>query len=508
MGRFTNYIILSFLLSLLLISGFGSWLSAQDLENQDKPNIILIYIDDMGYSDVAEYGKEYGQNLTETPNMDRLVKEGKKFTSAYASAPLCSPSRAALLTGKTPARLNFEFVTKNETDDYSWDDEEWIKKFEGYELVPPPFTLNLPLEEVTVAEALKKGGYETAISGKWHVAAHNEHYLGWSSDFGPEHQGFDFTAETFGSHPYSYIVGGEKKNSKEYKKGEYPVDALTDRAVDFIKKDHQKPFFLYVSHYYVHTPVEVNVQWLIDKYRKKAGPDLSEERVVYAAFVEIVDHYVGQLLDAIDKEDLTDDTVVILTSDNGGHPVYAFTRPFRGSKWNVYEGGIRVPFIVRWPGVANAGSESDGLVSQIDLKPTFMELAGVENYEQGLDGKSIVPLFYDDEIDTFKNRTLYWHFPYYHPEGGEFEKTQSHIGLETGYVSQTLPQSAMRKGNLKLVYFYDGDKAELYDLAKDPSEQNDLSSERPWDTQMMKAELLQKLHEAGARFPRVNSKKN
>jgi len=477
---------------------------AQNPETQEKPNIVLIYIDDMGFSDISAYGTPYGQDLIETPNLDQLVSEGKKFTNAYAAAPLCTPSRVGLLTGRTPARLNFEFVTKFKEDQYSWDDPEWREKWSAHKLLPPPFTLNLPLEEVTIAEALGEAGYETAITGKWHVATHYQHYKGWSPTHGPEQQGFDFAAETFGSHPYAYTVEKKEEEHNDYQIGEYPTDELTNRAIDFIKQGHDQPFFLFVSHYYVHTPIDTNARWLLEKYRKKTGPDVSEERILYAAFVETLDFYVGQVLDAIATENLRDNTVVVLTSDNGGHPGFAFMRPFRGSKWNLYEGGIHVPMIVRWPGVVEAGSETNMPVSQVDFMPTFMELVNAEKSDIELDGQSIVPILTDNTTDEFKDRSLYWHFPYYHPEGNTFEEARRDIGIEDGYVSRTTPQSAIRKGDLKLIYFYDEERAELYDLSKDPSEKNDLNLLRPWDTEAMKAELFRKLKEAGARYPRVH----
>jgi len=492
-------------LALGVLLSFTAYIgSAQNQEVEEKPNIVLIYIDDMGFSDISAFGSPYGQDLIETPNIDQFASEGKKFTSAYASAPLCTPSRLGLLTGRTSARLNFEFVTKFEENEYSWDDPEWQNHWSDHELLPPPFTLNLPLEEVTIAEALKKTGYETAISGKWHVAAHHEHYKGWSPTHGPTQQGFDFAAETFGSHPYAYTVGKSEVEEKDYQTGEYPVDELTNRAIDFIEQDHNQPFFLFVSHYYVHTPVDTNAKWLLEKYRKKAGPDVSDERILYAAFVETLDFYVGQIIDAIASKDLQDNTVVVLTSDNGGHPGFAFTRPFRGSKWNLYEGGIRVPMIVRWPGVVASGSETDLPVSQVDFMPTFMELANAEKSNKKLDGRSILSILKNKPTDEFKDRFLYWHFPYYHPEGNAFKKARTEIGVEDGYVSRTVPQSAIRKGDLKLIYFYDEKRSELYDLSRDPSEQNDLSLVRPWDTQAMKAELFKKLNEANARFPRLN----
>jgi arylsulfatase A-like enzyme len=494
---------------LLLLAGSsyvcGTYILASDSTSNDKPNIILIFADDLGYSDVSCYGAEYGNTFTETPNLDRLASEGMKFTNAYASAPICSPSRAALLTGKSPARLRFEFVTKYEGETFSWDSASWKMKFEDRELTCPPYTTTLPLEEETIAERLKENGYTTGMVGKWHVAPHHKKYQGWSLTHGPDHQGFDWTAESFGAHTYGYSKNDKKK---DYKKGEYPDDELTNKAIEFIGMEHQEPFFLFASHYFVHTPIDSRLDWLIDKYKKKSlksNEDVPERVIQYAAFVDRLDHYVGQLLDAIDEKGLAENTLVIFTSDNGGHPSFAFNRPFRGSKWNLYEGGVREPFIVRWPGVVEKGTICDAPVVQMDLLPTFTEICGnVNNPISEIDGISILPLFKGEVKHEIEDRTLVWHFPYYHPEGGEYDKAIDEIGIEDRAVSKTTPQSSIRKGNYKLIYFYDSNKVELYDLGKDIQERNDLSKSRPWDANKLESELFMYLNKVNARFPRRN----
>jgi len=483
----------------------GTYLFASESQRKDKPNILLIYADDLGYSDVGCYGEEYGNTFTETPNIDRLASQGMKFTSAYAPAPICSPSRAALLTGKSPARLGFEFVTKYEGDTFSWESESWKKKFEDRALICPPYTTTLPLEEVTIAERLKANGYSTGMVGKWHVAPHHKIYQGWSLTHGPVQQGFDYTAETFGAHTYAYA---ESDDNKDYKKGKYPHDELTGKAIEFIAKDHHKPYFLFVSHYFVHTPIDKRLDWLIDKYRKKASKineDLPESVIQYAAFVDRLDYYVGELLDAIDENGQADNTVVIFTSDNGGHPSFAFNRPFRGSKWNLYEGGVRVPFLVRWPGAVEKGTECDAPVIQMDLLPSFDEISGNKCHSNGeIDGLSILPLLKGEEIPGIKDRTLVWHFPYYHPEGEAYDKAKDGIGLEDRELSKTRPQSSIRKGNYKLIYFYDTKEVELYDLGEDIQESIDLSRSRPTDAANLQSELLDYLNQVNARFPRRN----
>jgi uncharacterized sulfatase len=470
-----------------------------------RPNILLIYVDDMGYSDVGIYGRRYGNMLTETPNIDKLAAGGMMFLQAYAAAPLCSPSRAALLTGKSPARLNFEFVTKYEDDQYAWDDENWAAHWAGRKLLPPPFTLNLPLEEITIAEALGATGYTTGMAGKWHVAAHHKFYKDWSPTHGPAQQGFAYAKETFGAHPYSYRSTDGLGVFGEFKAGQYPDDSLTNEAISFIRQNHENPFFLFVSHYYVHYPVDTKAEWLIGKYRAKAGEGTTEARIKYAAFVDMADHYIGQLLDALDSADLAKNTLVIFTSDNGGHSEYAFTRPFRGSKCNLYEGGIRVPMIARWPGVVSEQSTTSVPVMQTDLMPTLLEIAGSEGVADGqLDGLSILPVFKDPETPKLDERIMYWHFPYYHPEGSRYEQARVEIGVEDQYISRSSPQSAIQRGDMKLIYFYEDERAELYDLSEDIAEQNNLAAERPDVLNSMKKELFFQLANVGARFPRPN----
>lgn len=489
-----HYILYSTLLS---VPAYTSLLTAQ---NQDRPNIILIYADDLGYSDVGCYGKEYGNDFTETPNIDRLAKEGISFTNAYASAPISSASRAGLLTGEYPARLGFEFVTSYEQNAVSWESDVWKKKFEGKKLLPPPIKLNLPLEETTMAEMLRNNDYQTAIVGKWHLAAHYKIYNGWDPQFGPKQRGFDWTADTFGAHPYGF----SKKNKSGINTDVYPYDELTNQAVGFLKEKHEKPFFLFVSHYYVHTPIDVRSKELIEKYRKKAAGTQTEDRIQYAAFVEQFDHYVGQLLNAIDSTNLRENTLVIFTSDNGGHPIYSFTRPFRGSKWNLYEGGIRIPFIARWPSHTKSGSSCSQPIIQLDLMRTFYELCCAKNiyYENKFDGISILPYLDGVKNEKNKDRTLVWHFPYYHPEGDVYNSSEEKIGREDGFISKTKPQSALRKGDYKLIYFYDDETSELYNIKNDPSESIDLSKKESRMKRKLEKELLSSLKGMNARFPK------
>lgn len=477
-------------------------------QNSEKPNIILIYADDLGYSDVAAFGKEYGYDFIETPNIDKLASQGMRFTSAYSPAPICSASRAAILTGKSPARLGFEFVTMGKGEQYNWEDEEWLDKFKDKSLICPPYTLSLPLEETTIAEALNKYDYTTGIVGKWHVAPHYKKYLGWSPTLGPLQQGFDWGKETFGAHPYQKSV--EKKELEKYtEQGQFPVDSITEGAIQFLK-EHQSdknPFFLYVSHYYVHTPIGNNVEWLIKKYRKKAkGKKIPFKKIKYAAFVELFDHYVGQLLDEVDELSLAENTLVVFTSDNGGNPSFAYNGPYRGSKWNLYEGGVRIPMIARWPGKIEKASVCNVPLIQTDFFPTFIDLAGgsVKDFssKDELDGISVKSLFLDKKVPKeLKDRTFIWHFPYYHPEGERFYNAKKEIGVNDGYISQTRPQSSIRKNNQKLIYFYEDQNFEFYNLDDDKAESSEIKSK---EAEELKNELLTILKKKEARIPKQN----
>ena len=352
----TSYLFLLLMLCLLQIS---------PVHAAQRPNILFILADDLAWSDLGCYGHAWH----ETPHLDRLARAGMRCTDAYAPAPICSASRASILTGKSTARLGFEFVTK--------DAPGRQQRQAGQALATPPFTLNLPLSEITMAEHLGDASYETAFFGKWHLNAHHGGYLGWSPTHGPRQQGFQTAIADFGSHPYSY------RNERQTC-ADRPGRALSqrldgDRAVTYLQQDHKAPFFLMVSHFYVHTPVQTPCQWLLEKYADKVPADSPnrQRRIAYAAFVETLDHYAGELLAALDASGQAATTLVVFTSDNGGHPEFAANGPLRGSKWNLYEGGIRVPLLARWPGTIAAGSTCTTPVIGYDLLPTFAAAAGV-----------------------------------------------------------------------------------------------------------------------------------
>ncbi len=461
-------------------------LNAASLLAAEKPNILFILVDDLAWSDLGCYGHPWHQ----TPHIDALAQQGLRFTNAYAPAPICSASRASILTGKTTARLNFEFVTKNEPGYQQLDTKTPLRA--------PPFTLNLPLKEVTIAEHLGSLGYTTAYFGKWHLNAHHEKYLGWSPTHGPRNQGFEVAVEDFGSHPYAW---GKQTPPAIDSENQFAADSMIDRACDFIRTKKERPFFLMVSQFYVHTPVKTPYRWLLDKYERLIPGDSPsrERRVRYAAFVETLDHYVGQILGALDQSLQRDQTLVVFTSDNGGHPEYTANGPLRGSKWNLYEGGIRVPMIARWPGRILRTATCDAPVVGYDLLPTFAEVAGsgANALAADIDGVSFVSSLDDPNWHT--DRELIWHFPYYHPETG-FATSRDSIGVDDFAVSRTRPHSAIRRGDYKLITFYESENAELYDLSVDRSEQNDVSRQLPQVTAELTEILATQLTEMKARF--------
>ncbi|MBI1373196.1 MAG: sulfatase-like hydrolase/transferase [Phycisphaera sp.] len=449
----------------------------------DKPNILFILADDLAWSDLRCYGHPWH----DTPHLDALARQGVRFTDGYAPAPICSASRAGTLTGRTPARLHFEFVTKDTAGDQHLDQDTPLRA--------PPYTIDLPLEEKTIPEYLNALGYETGFFGKWHLNKHYQRYLGWSPTHGPKQQGFTVAVEDFGSHPY---VWGKRDPEPIDTPGVFPADTMIDRCVAFVQQQRGTPFFLMASQFYVHTPVRTPCRWLIKKYEARIPADSPnrDQRVTYAAFVEQLDHHVGRILDALDEAGLRDRTLVVFTSDNGGHPEYTANGPLRGSKWNTYEGGIRVPFIVRWPGHTAAGSTCAEPVVGYDLLPTFVDVAG--GAATDVDGVSLAPLF-DDPTRHF-DRALVWHFPYYHPECG-YRDALKDVGVDDFALSKTTPQSAIRRGDDKLIYFYEDHHVELYHLSGDTAEQHDLRETQPKLAQELTDELQSRLKLMDARLP-------
>lgn len=408
------------------------------------PNIVLIYADDLGWRDLGVQGSRY----YETPHVDRLAQEGMRFTDAYANAPNCAPSRAALLSGQYAPRTGIYTVGS-------------AARGPAYAraLVPVDNETILALEVVTIAEVLAEAGYATGHVGKWHLGG--EGAL-------PRDQGFTWSiaGDARGAPPdyfFPYARGDQSiPGLGQGKEGEYLPDRLVDESIGFLEREQDHPFFLYLSHYSVHTPIQAKSE-ITDRYRDKAPAD-GHANPTYAAMLESLDDGVGRILDALERLDLAEKTVVIFASDNGGFGPVTSMAPLRGSKGMLYEGGIRTPFIVRWPGHIEAGSISSEAVTGVDIFPTFAELAGAPLPSgQPSDGASLVPALTGSGESA--PRDLMWHFPAY------LEADRSVPGTW-----RTAPVSALRRGRHKVIHFFEDDRWELYDLDADLSEANDLSA--------------------------------
>jgi len=425
------------------------------------PNVILILADDLGWTDLACYGSDF----YETPHIDRLARDGMKFTQAYSACTVCSPTRAAILTGKYPARLHIT---------------DWIPGLppENPKLLVPPWTKFLPLEEVTVARALRSGGHVTGSIGKWHLGG--EEYF-------PEKHGFDLNAAgSAAPAPPSYFAPYKIATLPEGPGGEYITDRIGAEAARFIERQKDKPFFLYLPHFAVHTPIQ-GKEALVQKYRAKKRPGQRQTNAVYAAMIESLDDSVGRIRSKLDELKLADRTLIIFTSDNGGRVPTTSNHPLRVGKGSCYEGGTRVPLIVHWPGVTKSGSICEAPVISMDLHPTILEVTGMkEAARKGADGASLTPLLRQD--GELKRDTLFWHYPHY-----------QHYQL-----GGTTPYGAVRSGDFKLIEFFDDMRVELYNLREDIGEQRNLAAAMPAKVEELRARLHAWRKEVGAQMPSRN----
>lgn len=453
------------------------------LQALPKPNIIVLLADDLGWHDLnCTGGTGY-----RTPNIDRLRNEGMLFTDAHAAAPICSASRAALLTGQLPARLHYEFVPKFNAG----------RQQGPWPMITPDFPTELPSATPTVGSLLKNAGYSTAFAGKWHLNRHQGHYLGWRPGHGPESFGFDHTIDDFGAHPYSY----GKTTTSPIAGDAFPDDSLTDKAIQFLRRDGQQPFLLWLAFYHVHDPFHSRCADRVAWHRARLPENADPKRAHYAAMVETLDHEVGRILEALDLAGKSNNTLVIFTSDNGGHPEVSANGPLRGSKWNLYQGGLRVPLIVRWPGQAAAGSTCADTLIGTDLAATIIDAAGLDS-ASATDGVSMLSrLKGAADPPTSRDRTLIWHFPFYQPET-RYEQTQRKTGVNDFAISQTQPQAAIRSGSWKLIHHFESGNDELFDLRTDPSESKDLSKSNPERSTTLRESLFTRLAASGARLPR------
>ncbi len=445
--------------------------SAEKTAQKEKPNVLFILVDDIGWTDVGCFGSSF----YETPNLDKLANEGVKFTNAYASCPVCSPTRASIMTGKNTVNHGVTDWIPGRQDRYPKEDH---RKFMAL-----PFNLKMELDEITLAEAMKEAGYITHFAGKWHLGD-TSHY--------PEQQGFDYNiggthrGGPYGGGGYFYPFGPPVEGDT----GDFLTDKLTDYTIDFIEKYKDTTFFAYLSFYTLHNPI-MAPDSLVEKYKKKADKlgytdderftqdrkwiqnlpppkwndyklRLVQDNPVYAAMVEIMDNNVGKLMNALKNMKIDKNTIIIFTGDNGGLSTSEGSNtcnlPLRGGKGWLYEGGIREPTIIKWPGQPANGSTSGALVNSYDYYPTILGMAGIPlKPEQHTDGMSLVPVLKGNKQ---KERMLVWHYPHYSNQGAG-------------------PGTAIRMGDYKLIDWFEKEQLELYNLKNDIGEQHNLADEMP-----------------------------
>ncbi len=450
-----------------------------------KRNFVIITVDDLGWMDLSCYGSRY----YETPHIDRLAAQGMRFTDAYAACAVCSPTRAAIMTGRYPARLGLtDWIHHLDRQALvaagtQKNPAEYVKT-PGKTLLCPPNPYWMELAEVTLAEALKGGGYRCGHIGKWH--------LGPDLWF-PDKQGFDLNIGgcEIGQPPTyfdPYYQNSQRSsiptlNPRKY--GEYLTDRESDEAVRFIRDHAGEPFFLNMCHYAVHTPLEAQED-LVAKYRRKEPSQ--QKNPVYAAMIESVDKATGRLMAVLDELNLSERTVVIFTSDNGGlQDISTDNAPLRAGKGYPYEGGIRVPLIIRWPEVVSPGSSCHVPVVSVDFFPTICRAAEVRPPEdRAIDGENLLPLL--EQNGNLVREAIFWHFPHYRGD--------------------VVPYSIIRLGDWKLIKRYEGPAFELFNLREDLGEKSDLSSKRPEVVRELGHVLEGWLKDTGAKIPRENPDSN
>ena len=444
----------------------GSVMAPAIAFTQQKPNIVFIMTDDLGWSDCGCYGNPFN----ETPNIDALAKTGIRFTNAYASAPVSSPSRAAMLTGKYPARLQFtNFMHGNRKDALS-------------PVLPAQFNSYLSPKEITIAELLRDNDYATGHVGKWHIGFHDT-CAPWS-------QGFTYSRIGGGDYYCnSYYEDGWQVGHKDTNKY-YLTDKQTEQGIDFIRMNKGKPFFLYLAYQAPHIPIVPRgdkVPKYLAKYEKYHG----KYNPYYAALVESIDDGVGEIVKALKAEGLFENTLIIFTSDNGGvglpegGPSPTSCEPLRKWKGHIYEGGIRVPAIIVWQGTIKQGQTCEAPFSNVDFLPTFCELAGIKKLPADVDGKSISQLLKNPSDPKYNRGPIYWHYPHFSNQEGR-------------------PAGGMRLGDFKLVENYETNKLELYNLKDDISESNDLSAKMPDKTKEMYDMFVKWRKSVNAQMPLPN----
>ena len=466
------------MLLVALLSLVGAQIGCSPSEPK-RPNVVVFLVDDLGYMDI---GANNPDCFYETPHIDGLASTGVRFTDGYAANPVCSPTRYALITGKYPSRVDAtNFFSGKRSGTFN----------------PAPLNNNMPLDEITIAQALKEKGYATLFAGKWHLGESEEYY--------PQNRGFDIN---IGGHsrggPYTgnkYFSPFENPQMEvDSPEGDHLPDRLARDTATFIEENKDKRFLAYLSFYSVHTPL-IGRPDLVEKYEAKAarigGEEFgSEEQIfgdeprrvrilqkhaVYAAMVEAMDEAVGKVMQQLEESGVADNTVIFFTSDNGGlatsEGLPTSNLPLRGGKGWLYEGGIREPWIIRYPGVTNAGTVSEEQISSIDLFPTIAAAAGVK-IDHPIDGLDLTPVL---QGGTLGRQSLFWHYPHYSNQGG-------------------IPGAAIREGDFKLIERFEDGRVHLYNLKDDIGELNDIASQQPDRVAKMRARLHDWYQEVDAKF--------
>ncbi|MCM4157041.1 sulfatase [Gramella sp. AN32] len=477
-------IYLFLVVSFFFVSLNGQNKSAVTKKNQNiKPNVVFLLVDDLGWKDLSIYGS----NFYETPNIDRLAQMGTRFTSAYTPNPVCSPTRAAILTGKYPSRVGI-------TDWIPGDDPKNEK------LLGPDDLNHLPIEEITIAETLKDNGYKTFFSGKWHLGGNA--YL-------PTDQGFDINlgGSHYGQPPGGYYSPYQNEKLEDGPEGEYLTDRLTSEAINFMERNKNEPFYVHLSFYTVHTPIQANKEY-IEKFQKKkerlgeSEPQMQKEglgytvqnqvNAAYASMVYALDKNVGRLLNKLDSLHLTENTLIIFTSDNGGLTTLeqdwgtapTAVKPLRAGKGWAYEGGIRVPLIIKPPKENPQRQMLETPVISMDLYPTILDYLHIPKIpEQHKDGTSLYDLI--EKGKEPDQKALFFHYPHYHGSGWT-------------------PGSAILEGDWKLIHFYENDSYELYNVKDDIGEDEELSHQYPDKVETLKQELKENIIKTNSRLPVKN----
>jgi arylsulfatase A-like enzyme len=439
--------------ALLMLASCQSKLQNDKL--QEKPNIVIVIADDLGWADVGYNGAEF----YETPNIDRLAADGMVFTRFYPGAANCAPSRACLMTGMYTPRHHV-YLPQGLSRGGDITKMRWKVPTQGQDSSFATFKVSINTvdpEFESLAEMLKKSGYISARLGKWHI--------------GDDNQGFDVVSAAGVIGEITNYNGTEKR----YYSDTLVAEKLTDAALDFIEKNKNNPFFLYLAHWEVHSPRAARnerIRYYEEKLNLWGGGDFNP---VYAAEVEQVDVSLGRVVNKLKKLKLDKNTVVIFTSDNGGVSGVTSNLPLRAGKGTFYEGGIRVPFCIKWPGVTHPGSQTDVPVNGVDFMPTFASIASAKlPVNQPVDGVSFLPLLTGGQLD--RDRSMFFHFPLY-LGGGKDAVLPAYDGQQNYW--RAVPSSTIISGDWKLIYYYEYDRYELFNLKDDISEQHDLSSKMP-----------------------------